>query len=133
MPKSSAAHEIPPPLELQCLRALWSLGAANVRAVQQALAPNRELAYTTIMTVLERLVRKGVVGRRKDGRAFLYEAVVSREALRAIALRQLLESFFEGSQDELLSYLRGRAPEPRTAVREPALAVLETELDTALL
>ncbi len=132
MSRSAAAREIPPPLELHCLRALWSLGEANVRAVQQALAPERELAYTTVMTVLDRLVRKGVVGRRKDGRAFIYEAIVSREALRAIALRQLLESFFEGSENELVSYLRGRAVEPR-AERPAAPADLEPELDTALL
>lgn len=129
MRRTGPAREIPPPLELECLKALWKLREGSVRAVQQALAPSRELAYTTVMTVLDRLVRKGAVGRRKDGRAFTYEPVVSREALRTVALRQLLDSFFGGSEDELLAYLRARpaAPEPEG---EPAI---DTELDTALL
>ena len=130
MRRTGPARDIPPPLELECLKALWNLGEGSVRAVQQALAPSRELAYTTVMTVLDRLVRKGAVERRKDGRAFTYQPVVSREALRAIALRQLLESFFGGSEDDLLAYLRARAAAGTEPDRAP---VIEPELDTALL
>jgi predicted transcriptional regulator len=65
------AREVPPPLELMCLRALWSLQEGNVKAVQQVVAQTRPLAYTTIMTVLDRLVRKGMLARRKVGRAFV--------------------------------------------------------------
>ena len=129
MRKPAPPREIPPPLELECLKALWMLGVGNVRDVQQALAPTRELAYTTIMTVLDRLVRKGAVARRKNGRAFVYEPVVSREVLRAAAVRQLLESFFGGSEDELLGYLRTRPVQPIEAP-EP---LTPAELDTALL
>jgi len=62
MPKT--ARDVPPPLELACLKALWSLEEGNVRAVQQIVALSRPLAYTTIMTVLDRLVRKGKLTRR---------------------------------------------------------------------
>ena len=66
MPRT--ARNVPPPLELLCLRALWTLGEGNVKAVQQVVADSRPLAYTTIMTVLDRLVRKGMLARRKIGR-----------------------------------------------------------------
>ena len=56
MPRT--AREVPPPLELLCLRALWSLGEGNVKAVQQIVAQSRPLAYTTIMTVLEDVYKR---------------------------------------------------------------------------
>jgi predicted transcriptional regulator len=125
MPRSSTAREIPPPLELECLKCLWLLGEGQVRDVQEALAPQRKLAYTTIMTVLDRLVRKGAVSRRKAGRAFVYQPVLSRETLRRLAVKQLLESLFGGSEDELLGYLQGRETHESRVIEEP--------LDTALL
>ena len=73
---------IPPPLELECLKALWTLGEGNVSQVRQELAGTRPLAYTTVMTVLDRLAHKGVISRRKAGRAFLYVPQVSRETLQ---------------------------------------------------
>lgn len=125
MPRSGVPREIPPPLEIECLKCLWLLGEGQVRDVQQALAPERTLAYTTVMTVLDRLVRKSAVSRHKAGRAFVYQPVLSRETLRRLAVKQLLESLFGGSEDELLAYLQGNEPDatPRT----------EESLDTALL
>jgi predicted transcriptional regulator len=70
------------------------------------LAESRPLAYTTIMTVLDRLVRKGGVSRRKIGRSFVYAPVLTRESLRRIAVRELVRCFFEGSDQALLDYLQ---------------------------
>jgi len=78
MPRNGTG-EIPPPLEIECLKILWTLGEANVKDVRQALTERRNLAYTTVMTVLDRLARKGRVARRKVGRSFMYEPVLSRE------------------------------------------------------
>ncbi|MEK7407556.1 MAG: BlaI/MecI/CopY family transcriptional regulator, partial [Acidobacteriota bacterium] len=75
-------REIPPPLELECLKVLWQLGEGRVRDVRQALLPGRKLAYTTVMTVLDRLARKGGVERRKVGRSFLYWPLLSRDQVR---------------------------------------------------
>jgi len=119
-------REIPPPLELQCLRTLWKLGAANVRQVQQTLAPERNLAYTTVMTVMDRLARKGAVERRKVGRSFVYSPVLTRETLQRLAVRDLVDSLFGGSLEELLAYLSGRKE------GSPANAPI-VSLDTALL
>jgi len=121
------AREVPPPLELMCLRALWTLREGNVKAVQEAVAPERTLAYTTIMTVLDRLVRKGILARRKVGRAFVYAPQATREALRRAALRELVDGYFDGSEEELVRFIRGDAG-PAAERREP-----EERIDTVLL
>jgi predicted transcriptional regulator len=120
------AREVPPPLELMCLRALWSLEEANVKAVQQMVAQSRPLAYTTIMTVLDRLVRKGMLARRKVGRAFVYAPTSSRDAMRRVALRELLEGYFDGSEEELTRFLRGEG-QP-AAVRRDSNERIDTVL-----
>lgn len=124
-----AAREVPPPLELLCLKALWSLQEGNVKAVQQIVAEKRPLAYTTIMTVLERLLRKGKLQRRKMGRSFVYSPVASRDEMRQVAVRELLEGFFDGSEDELLRFL-GRDDGKANAA---AAADGEARIDTVLL
>ena len=122
------AREVPPPLELMCLRALWSLEEGNVKAVQQVVAQTRPLAYTTIMTVLDRLVRKGMLARRKVGRAFVYAPQASRDTMRRAAVRELLEGYFDGSEEELLRFLRGGDGQPAAARRAS-----DERIDTVLL
>lgn len=128
MPKP--VREIPPPLELLCLRALWSLEEANVKQVQKVVAESRPLAYTTIMTVLDRLVRKGKLSRRKAGRAFVYRPQESREEMRRVAVRELLEGFFDGSEQELLRFLSRTAETHAAAV---AAGAEDNRIDTVLL
>jgi predicted transcriptional regulator len=129
MRKARAARDIPPPLELACLTALWALGQGSVKDVRQAVAQSHPLAYTTVMTVLDRLARRGLIERTKVGRAFVYAPAVSRDTLRRLALREFLDAYFESSQDQLLRFLQG---EPR--VIPPASPVsLSNALDPALL
>ncbi|HUB80272.1 MAG TPA: BlaI/MecI/CopY family transcriptional regulator [Bryobacteraceae bacterium] len=110
MPRT--ARDVPPPLELLCLRALWSLGEGNVNAVRQIVAESRPLAYTTIMTVLDRLVRKGMLARRKVGRSFCYAPQATRDAARRAAVRELLDGYFDGSEEALIGFLQQRDREP---------------------
>ncbi len=125
------AREVPPPLELLCLRALWTAGEGRVKEVQEIVAASRRLAYTTIMTVLERLVRKGKLTRRKSGRAFIYAPAASRDAMRQVAVRELVESFFDGRPEDLAAYLRDHGTPASGASGEAAAE--EVRLDTALL
>jgi predicted transcriptional regulator len=94
-----------PPLELECLQALWALGQGTVQQLQERLLVSRPLAYTTVLTVMDRLTRKGMVAREKRGRAHLYHPRVAKEDLRQDALARLVSDFFGGSQKELLNYL----------------------------
>ena len=109
---SKTVRDVPPPLELLCLNALWSLTEGKVKDVQQIVGVTRPLAYTTIMTVLDRLVRKGKLARRKVGRAFVYVPQSSRDAMRHTAIRELVDGLFDGSTDELLRFMQ---PEPKAA------------------
>jgi BlaI family penicillinase repressor len=128
---SRFARDVPPPLELSCLKALWSLGEGNVKEVRQIVAESRPLAYTTIMTVLDRLVRKGKINRRKVGRAFVYAPEASRDAMRRAAIRELLEGFFDGSEEQLVLFLR--APESRAAAAAGGSGEESSGIDTILL
>ena len=129
MPKS--ARDVLPPLELLCLNALWSLHEGNVREVREIVAQARPLAYTTIMTVLDRLVRKGKITRRKVGRAFVYSPQASRDSMRRAAIRELLDGFFDGSEEQLMVFLRKSAEAPVAAAAAPPEA--DGRIDTVLL
>jgi predicted transcriptional regulator len=95
------------PLELDCMNTLWPMGEATVREIREGLAERRPRAYTTIMTIMDRLARKGVVERHKVGRAYSYRPNLSMEDARAQALGQVLENFFGGSREALLAQLGG--------------------------
>lgn len=129
MPKS--ARDVLPPLELLCLKALWSLEEGNVKEVRQIVAQARPLAYTTIMTVLDRLVRKGKITRRKVGRAFVYSPQASRDSMRRAAIRELLDGFFDGSEEQLMVFLRNSGEVP--AAVAAAAPEVDGRIDTVLL
>ncbi len=121
-PGSSPARpprEIPPPLELECLKALWGIGEGTVRDVREILVGNRNLAYTTVMTVLDRLEKRGGVSRRKQGRSFLYAPKVSQDAVRRYAVKELVDTFFGGSEEALRSYLQSSSTPAKSDLESP--------------
>ncbi len=80
-------------LESQVLDALWDRGGWLTPAdVHDAVGRRRRLAYTTVMTVLVRLYEKGLVERRRDGRAFAYHPVQTREERAAARMSELLSA-----------------------------------------
>ena len=113
------------------MAALWDAGQATVHEIRAQLLPHRPLAYTTVMTVMDRLARKGVVEREKRGRAHLYRPAVTREAVSDHALRRLVENFFHGSCDELLRHLGngGRRASGKVPV-EPGIAGRASQADS---
>jgi len=92
------------PLEQRLLQEIWVRGNATVREL--LLNANLNVAYTTVMTTLDRLYKKRVLTRVAEGRAFRYSPAVTREEMQRAAagqaIRQLLES---GSRSLPLSYL----------------------------
>jgi predicted transcriptional regulator len=101
------------PLELDCMNTLWPMGEGTVREIRDGLAARRARAYTTIMTIMDRLARKGVVERRKAGRAYIYRPNLTAEEARAQALGQVVENFFAGSKEALIEQLNGQLPPAR--------------------
>jgi BlaI family penicillinase repressor len=114
--RSRSGAELPQ-LELECLAALWALERAPVAQVHARLAERgRALAYTTVLTVMDRLLRKHVVERERQGRAYVYRPLITRAEMRERALKRLVANYFD-SRQELERYLR---PQPAAAPAPPA-------------
>jgi BlaI family penicillinase repressor len=88
------------PLELEIMQVLWLSGPCTVAEVQPKL--KAELAYTTVQTMLNVLLRKSKVKRVQEGRAYRYRAAVSRERATGSALSDMVKRLFGGSSEALL-------------------------------
>ena len=93
------------PLQQDLLRALWGLREASVGQVQEALRPGRQLAPTSVATLLGRLREQGLVERRRQGRQFLWRACVEEEATKGALARELYERHYEGDLSQLVAHL----------------------------
>jgi BlaI family penicillinase repressor len=89
-------------LELEIMKALWEGSPASVQEVQQRVAAERPLAYTTVQTMLNILVRKGRAKRTLVDRAYHYRAAISREKAAGSMLRDLVGRMFGGSAEALV-------------------------------
>ena len=89
--------------ELDVMSVLWELESATVAQVRERLAD--ELAYTTVLSVLQTLEEKGHVGHREVGKAYRYFPKVARTAAGKSALRRLREKIFGGSAELLVTQL----------------------------
>ncbi|HEV2578592.1 MAG TPA: BlaI/MecI/CopY family transcriptional regulator [Acidobacteriaceae bacterium] len=98
-------------LELQLMQVIWRRGASTVSEVQECL--DQQLAYTTVQTMLNILLRKGKVKRQLRGRAFVYSAAVTEEKASTNALKDLIDRMFGGSSEELvMSLIKSRQLDP---------------------
>lgn len=96
-------------LEQAVMDVLWSSPAAlSVREVQGALARDREFAYTTVMTVMDRLAKKGQLRRELDGRAWRYQPSQSWAELAADEIMTLLQSGPADQRRQVLDAVRHR-------------------------
>jgi predicted transcriptional regulator len=69
------------PLETDIMQVIWHDKCSTVEKVHRALAQNRDIAYTTVMTTMSRLADKGVLNRQRDGLAYVYDPTLSEETL----------------------------------------------------
>ena len=105
------------------MEVVWAAGEASVRAVLDALnaASGRERAYTTVMTVMGNLCRKGLVTRRREGRADLYSAAMTRDEYSRARARQEAEALVSEYGDAALASFAREVdrldPERRNALR----------------
>ena len=99
-PKSLSLTEA----ELRLMDVIWDKGRATVAEVAEALPEELDLAYNTVLTTLRILEDKGYLkhSKSKEGRAFIYRAVVSREQASRSAVRHLLRRFFGNSAEALV-------------------------------
>jgi len=85
------------------MECVWDLGSASVKDVHKCLAARREIAYTTVMTVMGRLVAKGFLVSRAVGRAYVYEAAAGREEFCAGVVRGFMEGVLADADKAVLA------------------------------
>ena len=109
------------------MRLLWSRGTpATVREILTELRSSRELAYTTVLTVMDNLYKKGWLTRQQDGRAHRYAPVVTREEYVAGAMREVLDS--SGDRAQALLHFVGRMTLEDAAALRTALNTFERKI-----
>lgn len=92
-------------LEIDIMNVVWRLGRATVRQIVESLRNQRPLAYTTVQTVLSILNQKGVVRYTREGRAYVYTAIVKPEGVRQETIRAVVDKLFAGSPQSLVLHL----------------------------
>jgi predicted transcriptional regulator len=92
-------------LETLIMDAVWNLGRANVRDVQERLEPAKPMAYNTVLTMMRILRDKGFLRSERNGRVDVYEPTVSRVQVAKWSLNEILQRFFSGSARALVSQL----------------------------
>ncbi|MFC7955504.1 BlaI/MecI/CopY family transcriptional regulator [Rhodococcoides kroppenstedtii] len=114
-------------LERAVMEHLWASDSPQtVRQVHEALASQRELAYTTVMTVLQRLAKKKLVTQRRDDRAHRYAPVHGREELVASLMVDALDQADRsGGRAAALVHFVGRVSADEAAALRQALAALD--------
>ncbi len=104
--------------ELRLMEVVWEKGEATVAEVVAGLPKGAPLAYSTVLTTLRILENKGYLQHAKDGRSFVYRAIVNREHARENALTHLLRRFFEDSPELLmLNLMKGGKIDARELAR----------------
>src|SRR3954471_21618208 len=95
----------PSKLEMQVLGVLWQRGPSTVRDVLTALQDEKSRAYTTILSVMQVMEKKGLLSHTSDGNAHVYAAEVSRRSVAGPLLRGLVKNLFGGSAASALQHL----------------------------
>jgi predicted transcriptional regulator len=113
---------------MEILRVLWDAGPSGLGVVRAALQERREVAGTTVATMLEVMRKKGLVQRDDSPSGYVYTPLASREATQTGLLHRLLDAAFDGSAQRLVAHLfqSGRLTD---ADRDAIQRLLDAERD----
>ena len=111
-------HENPTPAELEVLQVIWERGPSTVREVMSVLNRQRPRAYTSVMSLMNVMVGKGLLTQKPQGRAFVYSANVSQDTTRSEIVKDLLGRVFDGSASALVTHLLEQAEPDREELDE---------------
>lgn len=94
-------------LQLKIMQVLWREGEVGVSGIQEQLKAkeDRELAITTLNTVLQRLYKRGIVNYRKEGRQYIYRAEVTEKETQSSMASSLIDKLFKGKSSVLVNHL----------------------------
>src|SRR5271166_6619732 len=102
----SMADQVPTGRELEALKVLWARGKATVREIYQEMRPQDgegELAYTTVLSLLQTMEQKGLVGHETAGKAYIYSPLVQRESTFRKLAGGFLDQVFDGALGEYVA------------------------------
>jgi predicted transcriptional regulator len=91
--------------ELEMMNAIWQLGSCTVSQVQQSLRPERELAYSSVSTIVRILEQKGFVTGIKAGRGHMYSAAIAKHDYQALSLEHVVKQLFDDTPSLLVQRL----------------------------
>ncbi len=91
--------------EMEILNHVWELGEASVSDVRERILEYRDIAYTTVMTVMKNLADKKYLKYRQEGLSYIYSAAVSPENVRYSLVDRLVDKVFKGSPTDLVQTL----------------------------
>ena len=100
-------------VQLEIMRVLWSRGKANAREITDALSEQRDIAHSTVQTLLRQLEEKGSVGHEIQNRTFIYFPLVEEDRVTRTATRDLIDRLFGGDAAGLVAYLLEQERIPR--------------------
>ena len=116
---------------LRLMRLLWARGESAVADLVQALPDDTPLAYTTVLTTVRILEKKGYLRHRQVGRAFLYTPCVAEHEARQTEIRHVLQRFFGNSRERLVLSLLGDADATPEELERMKKAIAEAAFDEA--
>jgi predicted transcriptional regulator len=124
------------PGEFELMRILWNLGEGSVKEIWKKVNPQRDLAYTTVMTVLDKMRRKGILNQHKRGKAHVYTPAVRRDEALEGVIEHIVETYFDGSRADFLGFVSKKgSPQAGSAARSAAAAEIpsrQTEEDAPI-
>lgn len=110
-----------PPLsdaQLEVMKIIWAQEQSTVTQVWQELCSQREVARNTVLTVMDRLVKRGWLSKSADGNALLYSATVDEKKTMGQVVQKMVETAFSGAADEMIvALLDGRGVSDEEAAR----------------
>ncbi len=106
---STFSFRLPGPREYQILEIVWEWSPVSVAGVIEQLGAASPLAYTTVMTICDQLYRKGLLERRRRGKAYIYTPAVARQRVEAALVSQFLVDFFHHDPARLRPHLESPA------------------------
>lgn len=114
-------------LQLAIMQVLWERGEATVADVREALSADRDLAHTTVATMLVKLEKKGHVAHRSVGRAFLYRPLLEPDQVKSSMLTDLVQQLFRGDVTQLMTHLLDESPVTREDLARLKALIAEKE------
>ncbi len=116
--KSITGEKLLTDTELELMTILWQLGEGSVADVIKELPEDRELAYTSVSTILRILEQKGVLKNRKEGRGHIYIPVLNKNDYEAKTVKHLVSRVFDGTPAALVRQLVSSVPLDESQIEE---------------